>query len=57
MRELLGKKIGENEPTFIVAEISCNHGGDHRTASKLIEAAKACGADAVKIQIYSPDVS
>jgi pseudaminic acid synthase len=41
--------------TFIVAELSANHSKDWNTAVKLIYAAKKAGADAVKLQTYTPD--
>lgn len=41
--------------TFIVAEISANHGQDFDRAVRLIEEANECGADAVKFQAYTPD--
>jgi pseudaminic acid synthase len=41
--------------TFIIAEMSANHGHNIEIAKKSIEAAKASGADAVKIQTYTPD--
>ncbi|MFA5059077.1 MAG: pseudaminic acid synthase [Candidatus Omnitrophota bacterium] len=40
---------------FIAAEISANHGGSLKRAIDLIRKAKACGADAVKFQLYSAD--
>ena len=40
---------------FIAAEISANHGQKLSRAIKMIRAAKACGADAVKFQTYTPD--
>ncbi len=48
--------IGHNDPVFIVAEISANHCRNFETAVSLIKKAKACGADAVKFQAYSPDI-
>jgi len=39
---------------FIVAELSGNMGGNLETARHMVDAAKACGADAVKIQTYKP---
>lgn len=46
-------KIGQK--TFVIAELSANHRQDFRLADKLIRAAKKTGADAVKLQTYSPD--
>ena len=40
---------------FFIAEISANHSGLFSDAKKLILSAKKNGADAVKIQTYSPD--
>ncbi|XP_044259170.1 sialic acid synthase [Tribolium madens] len=42
--------IGNNRPTFIIAEIGQNHQGDVNTAKKLIRLAKESGADCVKFQ-------
>lgn len=47
--------IGEGEPCFLVAEISCNHLQKKEYAIRLIEEAKNSGADAVKFQTYTPD--
>lgn len=49
------KKIGPNEPTFIIAELSANHMNDFDVAVKTIEAMAEAGADAVKFQTYTPD--
>ena len=40
---------------FFVAEISANHNGSLLHAKKLIKLAKKYGADAVKLQTYTPD--
>lgn len=45
-----GRRIGRNEPCFIIAEVGQNHQGDIKIAKKLISAAKDCGADCVKFQ-------
>jgi len=47
--------IAENQPTYIVAEMSANHNMDFERAKKIIKAAKEAGADAIKIQTYTPD--
>lgn len=49
------KKIGENNPAFIVAELSSNHKHDFNIAVKTIKAAKKAGADAIKVQTFTPD--
>ncbi len=49
------KKIGENHLPFVIAEMSANHNGDINNAYKIIDMAKNCGADAVKIQTYKPE--
>lgn len=41
--------------TYIIAEMSANHCGDIALAKKIIQAAKDCGADAVKAQTYTAD--
>ena len=50
---MFGRK--QKDGVFIVAEISANHGKSYKTATALIKEAKACGADAVKFQTYTPD--
>jgi pseudaminic acid synthase len=40
---------------FIIAELSANHNGDIGRALEIIKAAKEAGADAVKLQTYTPD--
>src|SRR5690625_5203578 len=49
------KFIGWGFPVWIVAELSANHGQDYNEAEKLIWTAWECGADAVKLQTYTPD--
>lgn len=50
-----GSRIGPGNPVYIVAEMSANHGQDFEQAVKILEAAKKAGADAVKLQTYTPD--
>ena len=53
--EINGRRIGPGYPAYIVAEMSANHNQDFDQAVKIIEAAKEVGADAIKLQIYTPD--
>jgi pseudaminic acid synthase len=53
--DILGRRIGPGYPTYIVAEISANHHHRMEEAEALIHAAKEAGADAVKLQTYTPD--
>lgn len=53
--EIANKKIGDNYPTFIIAELSANHMNDFDIAVKTIEAMAEAGADAVKFQTFTPD--
>ncbi|NPA28713.1 MAG: pseudaminic acid synthase [Epsilonproteobacteria bacterium] len=41
--------------TFLIAELSANHGGRIEVAKETIEAAREAGADAVKLQTYTAD--
>ncbi len=47
--------IGSGHPVYIVAEVSANHNQSFEQAIQIIRAAKAAGADAVKLQTYTPD--
>jgi len=47
--------IHDKSPVFVVAELSANHNQDLVLAKKTLEAMKNAGADAVKIQTFTPD--
>ena len=47
--------IGNNQKAFIIAELSANHNGSLTKAKESIYAMKEAGADAVKLQTYTPD--
>ena len=53
--EIGGRRIGPGYPTYIVAEMSANHNKDFDEAVRILEAAKEAGADAIKLQTYTPD--
>ena len=50
-----GRTIGQDKPTYIIAEISANHNQEFEEAVSLIHAAKEAGADAIKLQTYTSD--
>ena len=53
--EINSRRICQGEPVYVVAELSCNHRQDRQQAIELIHAAKEAGADAIKLQTYTPD--
>lgn len=53
--EIQGHIISDDSPTFIIAEMSANHLMDYDRAIAIIKAAKDAGADAIKLQTYTPD--
>jgi pseudaminic acid synthase len=50
-----GRSIGSGAATYIVAEMSANHGQDFNQAGAILQVAKEAGADAVKLQTYTAD--
>ena len=52
MAELIvnGRRIADDEPAYVLAEIGHNHQGELEKAKALIHAARECGVDAVKLQ-------
>lgn len=53
--KIYDRLVGDNKPVFVIAEMSANHLQKYDNAVKLIKAAKEAGADAVKLQTYTPD--
>ena len=49
------RPIGDGHPVYLIAEISANHDHDFDKTCRLIDAAHAAGADAVKLQTYTAD--
>jgi N-acetylneuraminate synthase len=52
---ICSRLIGPEHPPYIIAELSANHNGSLERALATIDAAKECGATAVKIQTYTAD--
>nr|HPM11837.1 pseudaminic acid synthase [Paludibacter sp.] len=49
------RSVGSSSPVYIIAELSANHNQDFEQAVQLIKSAKEAGADAIKLQTYTPD--
>ena len=49
------RRVGDDAPVFVVAELSANHGQKKDIALRTVEAAAKAGADAIKLQTYTPD--
>ncbi len=48
------QSVADFTKPYIIAEIGANHNGDMALARQLIDSAKACGADSVKFQSWTP---
>jgi sialic acid synthase SpsE len=46
------RKIGNNHPVFVIAEVGINHEGDYKKAKKMIKDAYDSGAECVKFQCH-----
>ena len=49
------RRIGPDEPPYVICELSGNHNGSLDRALKMVDLAAATGCDAIKIQTYTPD--
>jgi len=52
---IANKRIGKNEPPFIIAELSANHNQSLDRALEIVEAAAKAGVHALKLQTYTAD--
>ncbi len=52
---IAGRRIGPGEPVYVIAELSANHGQQLDRARELVRMAADAGADAIKLQTYTPD--
>lgn len=55
MFKIDGCEISETNAPYIIAEMSANHNGKIENAFKIIDMAKRAGANAIKMQTYTPD--
>ena len=49
------RHVGLSNPVYIIAELSANHNQDFDRAVRIVQAAKEAGANAIKLQTYTPD--
>jgi len=55
-RSIGGRLVGDNQPTYVIAEIGINHNGSLELAKRMIDGAVLAGCDAVKFQKRTPEL-
>ena len=53
--EINERKIGQDYPPLVIAEIGINHNGCLKTAMEMVDAAKRAGVEVIKHQTHIPD--
>lgn len=53
--QINGRAVGPGHPTYVIAELSANHGNSFELAADTVRAAHDVGADAIKVQTYTAD--
>ncbi len=53
--QINGRRVQPGLPAYVIAELSANHHQNFDDAVRLVHAAKIAGADAIKLQTYTPD--
>ena len=51
--EIAGRRVGQGQPCYLIAEAGVNHNCELALGKRLVETAKAAGADAIKFQNYT----
>ncbi len=52
---IASRRISQDDPPYVIAELSANHNGSLNTALRLVEEAKISGAEAIKLQTFTAD--